>query len=67
MAVKKLMPDVTIEYEPDFRQAIADSWPKSLDDTESKLHWNWEYDISVYELAEKIYNGIDPKYKEGRM
>jgi threonine 3-dehydrogenase len=62
-AIMKLIPNTTVTYEPDFRQAIAESWPKSIDDHECKLHWNWEYDISVYDLAKKIFDGIDIKYK----
>jgi len=41
-AIKKVMPNFEIEYHPDFRQAIADSWPNSIDDTMSKKHWGWE-------------------------
>lgn len=50
-------------YAPDFRQAIADSWPKSIDDKESKQDWGWSYDVSVKDLAKKIFDGIDPVYK----
>lgn len=63
-ACMKLIPGATVSYEPDFRQKIAESWPQSIDDHECKLHWNWEYSVSVYELAKKIFDGIDPKYKE---
>ncbi|HOZ87907.1 MAG TPA: NAD-dependent epimerase/dehydratase family protein, partial [Bacteroidia bacterium] len=34
--IKKHMPDFTISYNPDFRQAIADSWPKSINDQEAR-------------------------------
>lgn len=46
-AIKKHIPSFTINYEPDFRQAIADSWPGSIDDAEAKSHWNWkpEFDL----------------------
>lgn len=41
-AIQKVMPNFEIEYHPDFRQAIADSWPNSIDDSMSKKHWGWE-------------------------
>ena len=53
-----------MEYEPDFRQQIADSWPRKICDKDSKIDWGLCYDVSVDELAEKILDGIDPKYKQ---
>lgn len=61
--VEKLIPGFKMIYAPDFRQAIADSWPGSIDDKESKTDWGWSYDISVKDLAKKIFDGIEPTYK----
>jgi len=38
----KHIPDFTIQYKPDFRQAIADSWPHDMNDTEARQQWNWK-------------------------
>ena len=38
-SIIKFMPDFEITYNLDFRQAIADSWPKSLDDSLARKDW----------------------------
>jgi nucleoside-diphosphate-sugar epimerase len=45
--IKKSIPDFEITYNPDFRQAIAESWPQSIDDSVARKDWNWhhEYDL----------------------
>lgn len=46
-AIKKSYPDFSIEYMPDFRQEIAESWPSSIDDQQARTDWGWchEYDL----------------------
>jgi nucleoside-diphosphate-sugar epimerase len=40
--IKKHVPNFTIEYNPDHRQKIADSWPSSIDDSCARNEWNWK-------------------------
>ncbi len=52
------LPDFTCSYVPDFRQAIADSWPAIIDDSQARADWSWQhtYDLSaiVKEMLTKL-------------
>lgn len=46
-SIQNHIPGFKMSYEPDFRQAIADSWPSSIDDSHAQKDWGWqaEYDL----------------------
>ncbi len=52
--IKKHIADFTITYKPDFRQAIADSWPKSINDTEARKDWGWKEHYDLPKLVENM-------------
>jgi len=54
--IKKHIPDFQIDYNPDFRQEIADSWPKSIDDSLAREEWSWN---PSYDLASMTKDMID--------
>ena len=56
--IKKHIPGFQIKYKPDFRQEIADTWPKTIDDSFAREEWGWnpEYDLATMtkEMIEKL-------------
>jgi len=47
-----------ITYQPDFRQKIADSWPKTIDDRQARKEWGWKHRYGLDEMVEAMINGI---------
>jgi nucleoside-diphosphate-sugar epimerase len=54
--IKMTYPEFEIEYKPDFRQEIADSWPKSIDDSQARIDWGWNH---AYDLQKMVVDMID--------
>ena len=53
-SIKKVIPDFKMHYHPDFRQDIADTWPKKLDDSNATIDWGWQPDFDVDSMTEDI-------------
>ena len=49
----------TMQYAPDFRQAIADSWPKSIDDSSAQNDWGWKMKYDLTEMVKTMLENVD--------
>jgi len=52
--IKKHLPDFSIVYKPDSRQKIADSWPRSIDDTLAVKDWGWQTEYNIERMTEDM-------------
>jgi nucleoside-diphosphate-sugar epimerase len=52
--IKKQFGEFEMNYAPDFRQQIADSWPDSLDDTQAREDWGWKPSFGLTEMVEDM-------------
>lgn len=57
--IKLHIPDFEIEYEPDYRQDIADTWPSSIDDSSARDDWGWEEHYNLKDLVQIMLENID--------
>lgn len=62
--IKKHIPEFNISYKPDFRQAIADSWPQSIDDSTAQQDWGFSSKNGLKEITflmlEEIRKKLNP-------
>lgn len=49
--IRKHIPGFVCEYEPDFHQAIADSWPQDIDDSAARADWGWQHDYDLSRMT----------------
>lgn len=57
--ISKVIPEFSISYDPDFRQAIADSWPGSIDDSVANKDWNWKEEFGLDKLVEVMLKNVN--------
>lgn len=61
--IKKSIPKFQISYKPDFRQAIADSWPKSIDDSVAREDWGWKHEYDLAKMTKIMLKEVKKKLK----
>jgi len=65
--IKKYIPEFKCEYKPDFRQAIADTWPKTIDDNAARKEWGWKpgHDLAV--MTKDMLDKLGKRLEEGNL
>ena len=61
--IKKHIPEFEIEYNPDFRQEIANSWPRSIDDKEAKEQWDWKVEYDLAKMTQDMIKNLKMRLK----
>lgn len=61
--IQKHQKDFKIDYNPDYRQTIADSWPQKIDDSAARKDWNWKENFNMHEMIEIMYKKIKQQYQ----
>src|SRR6266498_1351328 len=61
-AIHQYIPEFIIDYKPDYRLKIAESWPQSIDDSFARNDWGWQQEYDLQKMAEDMLKNIRVKY-----
>ena len=65
--IKKHIPHFVCEFKPDARQAIADSWPRSIDDSAARAEWGWKPSNDLAGMTTDMIRVLKERQAEGRL
>jgi len=65
--IHKHLPDFVCGYKPDHRQAIADSWPRSVDDSAARQEWGWQPDYDLAAMTIDMLRVLQKRQAEGKL
>lgn len=57
-AIARRVPGFDVRYAPDFRQAIAETWPHTLDDTHARYDWGWQPQYGLEEMVDDMLANV---------
>jgi nucleoside-diphosphate-sugar epimerase len=63
--IKKHVPGFRVSYSPDTRQAIADSWPRSIDDSAARKDWGWKEEYDMPSMVSDMISMLKHRLSEG--
>jgi nucleoside-diphosphate-sugar epimerase len=56
--IKKQIPEFRVSYVPDYRQLIAESWPKSIDDSIARKDWGWKHEYNLERITKEMLENL---------
>jgi nucleoside-diphosphate-sugar epimerase len=62
--VARQVPGFSCTYKPDHRQKIADSWPKSIDDSQARKDWGWKHEYDLKIMSEDMIMNLKKKLEK---
>lgn len=65
--IKKHIPDFVCKYKPDFRQAIADTWPKTINDISARKEWGWKPKYNISTMTKDMLDKLGKRYEQGTL
>jgi len=65
--IRKHNPGFTIDYAPDFRQQIADSWPRSIDDSAAREEWGWQPGYDLASMTADMLDKLQKRHAAGHL
>ena len=63
--IRKHIPEFACDYQPDFRQAIADSWPRAIDDSAARDEWGWQPSFNLASMTADMIQRLTPRLRGG--
>ena len=64
--IGRRLPSFRLDCAPDFRQAIADSWPQSIDDSRARRDWGWAPQFDLPAMVDDMLAGLRPRLAAGQ-
>jgi nucleoside-diphosphate-sugar epimerase len=60
-AIEKRIPGFRIQYRPDYRQKIANTWPGGIDDRVARMDWGWKAEYDLEKMTEDMLSHLAAK------
>lgn len=57
-SIQQHIPEMTMSYEPDFREGIARSWVESIDDTPARQDWGWQEEYGLDSMVKDMLENV---------